>query len=84
MRPTASVGVYDAKTNLPKLLDRVAAGESIAITRYGQEVALLIPSPARAARGQDFKTAVARWRQARRGARLNGLKVRELINRGRR
>lgn len=39
------VGVYDAKTSLSKLLDRVAAGEELVITRHGRPAALLSPPP---------------------------------------
>jgi prevent-host-death family protein len=44
------VGVYEAKTTLSRLLDRVAAGEEIVITRRGEEVARLVPPPGRRAR----------------------------------
>lgn len=37
------VGVHQAKTNLSKLLLRVAAGEEVTITRGGKEVAKLVP-----------------------------------------
>ena len=37
------VGVYDAKTQLPKLLDEVEHGETITITRHGKPVAKLVP-----------------------------------------
>ena len=40
---TKSVGVHEAKTNLSKLLERVSAGEEIAITRRGEEIARLVP-----------------------------------------
>ena len=41
---TKSVGVHEAKTNLSRLLQRVAAGEEIVITRRGTEVARLVPA----------------------------------------
>ena len=41
---TKSVGVHEAKTHLSRLLERVAAGEEIVITRRGREVARLVPS----------------------------------------
>jgi prevent-host-death family protein len=45
------VNVYDAKTHLSRLLDRVAAGEQITIARAGRPVARLVPvEPAREAR----------------------------------
>jgi len=39
------VGVYDAKTHLSRLLDEVALGRIIAITRHGKPAALLSPAP---------------------------------------
>ena len=38
-----SVGVYEAKTHLPRLLARVSRGESLTITRHGRPVARLVP-----------------------------------------
>ena len=38
-----NVSVYDAKTNLSRLLDRAANGEEIVITRNGRPVAKLVP-----------------------------------------
>lgn len=37
------VGAFDAKTHLSQLLDRVAQGERIQITRRGRPVAQLVP-----------------------------------------
>lgn len=45
---TKSVGVHEAKTQLSRLLRRVAAGEEITITLRGRDVARLVP-PARPA-----------------------------------
>jgi len=45
---TKSVGVHEAKTHLSRLLEHVAGGEEIVITRRGEEVARLVP-PQRAA-----------------------------------
>ena len=44
---TKSVGVHEAKTQLSRLLARVAAGEEVVITKRGHEVARLVPPPAR-------------------------------------
>ncbi|HUZ35292.1 MAG TPA: type II toxin-antitoxin system Phd/YefM family antitoxin [Streptosporangiaceae bacterium] len=38
-----SVNVYEAKTHLSQLLERVAAGEEIVIARAGRPVARLVP-----------------------------------------
>ena len=40
----AQVNVYEAKTQLSKLLERVEAGEEIVIARNGRPVARLVPS----------------------------------------
>jgi prevent-host-death family protein len=39
---TKSVGVHEAKTHLSRLLDVVAGGEEVLITRRGHEVARLV------------------------------------------
>jgi prevent-host-death family protein len=57
---TKSVGVHEAKTNLSKLLERVSAGEEIAITRRGEEIARLVP--ARQAGGRRFGIDRGRWK----------------------
>jgi prevent-host-death family protein len=56
---TKSVGVHEAKTNLSKLLERVAAGEEIVITRRGEEVARLVPSGR--TRARRFGVDRGRW-----------------------
>lgn len=40
---TETVNVYEAKTHLSRLLDRVLAGEEIVIGRAGTPVARLVP-----------------------------------------
>jgi len=77
------VGAYEAKTHLPKLLERVEAGETIVITRHGREVARLVPPPNNP-EAVDLQEMWSRWKKARRGLTLGGLKVRDLINEGRR
>jgi prevent-host-death family protein len=41
---TKSVGVHEAKTHLSRLLEDVAAGEEVVITRRGEEIATLVPT----------------------------------------
>jgi prevent-host-death family protein len=76
-----SVGAYEAKTHLPRLLDEVAAGRSIVITKHGSPVARLVP-----AHGSDRRPVevIAALREARRGVTLGGLSLTELIGEGRR
>ena len=38
-----TVGAYEAKTHLARLLDRVAGGETLTITRRGRPIARLVP-----------------------------------------
>jgi prevent-host-death family protein len=78
-----SVGAFEAKTNLSRLLERVRQGETIAITRRGEEIAHLVPPPGARAKA-NASDAIARWRQTRQGLRLDGLRVRDLIDEGRR
>lgn len=77
-----SIGSYEAKTHLPRLLDEVAKGERITITKHGVPVALLVPADAVSAR--DVDAVIARFREFRKGNRLDGLSIKDLINEGRR
>jgi len=77
-----TVGLFDAKTHLSALLERVAKGEEITITKHGTPVALLVPAGNRPKK--DPKEVAQRIRALRKGARLKGLTVRQLIEEGRR
>jgi prevent-host-death family protein len=52
---TKSVGVHEAKTHLSRLLEEVAAGQEVVITRRGEAIATLVPvsTPARRRLGID-------------------------------
>jgi len=76
-----TVGAYDAKTNLPRLLDEVAAGESITITKHGVPVATLVPIKTGRESAQVAASELLKFRA---GHRLRGVTVRELIEEGRR
>jgi prevent-host-death family protein len=78
-----SVGAYEAKTHLPQLLDRVARGEEIQITRNGRAVARLVPEPAVGT--TDIGSVIAQIREFRKGRKLgDDITIRELIEEGRR
>ena len=77
-----TVGAYEAKTHLPKLLERVAKGERIAITKHGTPVALLVP--ARVRHKIDPKTAAEELRKFRKKHPLRGSSLRAMIEAGRR
>lgn len=79
------IGTFEAKTHLTQLLDRVAKGERIMITRRGKPIAMLVPpeSPVAtdvAAVVQDM-LALRDQQGPKLGRRLT---VRKLIEEGRR
>jgi prevent-host-death family protein len=78
-----TVGTYEAKTRLSELLDLVAAGEEVAITRHGEEIARLVPVTSKTA-NKKLAERVELWRKRQRHVRLNGLSIKELKNAGRR
>ncbi|MEX2546554.1 MAG: type II toxin-antitoxin system prevent-host-death family antitoxin [Chloroflexota bacterium] len=76
-----TIGAYEAKTHLPRLLDEVAAGETITITKHGVPVATLVPArPER----KSARAAADDLRAFRDRHPLNGIKIRDLIEDGRR
>lgn len=77
-----TVGSYEAKTHLPRLLDEVAAGEEITITKHGVPVAVLVPPPEK--RRRSTKEVIEELREFRKGNTLGGLKIKDLIEEGRR
>jgi prevent-host-death family protein len=76
------VGVYEAKTNLPKLLNRVAKGARITIVRHGVPVAVLVPADE--ARKRPLGDVIADLRAFGKGRRLRGISLRSAIAQGRR
>jgi prevent-host-death family protein len=77
-----SVGAYEAKTHLSKLLERVAEGHSITITKHGVPVAVLGPYDAE--KNVDVREVIRSIREFRQNNRLEGLSIREMIEEGRR
>lgn len=77
-----SVGSYEAKTHLPALLARVAKGEQITITRHGVPVAVL--APVSGSRKGDIHETIEAVLASRKGWKLGGGSVREMIEEGRR
>ena len=77
-----SVGAYEAKTHLPRLLEAVSRGESFQITKHGTVVAVLVPaSPDRQAHVSE---TIAELRAFRSKRRLGRLSVKAMIEAGRR
>ena len=77
-----SVGAYEAKTNLARLLDQVAEGEQVTITRHGVPVARLMPMGGEERMGRD--AAIAQLQALSKGLSLDGLSLKEMAADGRR
>jgi len=78
-----SISYYDARTRFSELLDQVARGKKILITRRGRPAALLTPPPAEGER--DVADVIAQMKTLRRGNTLGkNRSIRDLIDQGRR
>lgn len=74
-----NVAVYEAKSRLSELLDRVCAGKEVVITRHGKPVARLIP-----VRAPDRVRAVKETRALSKRLKIDtGISLRALIEAGR-
>ena len=77
-----TVGTFEAKTHLSSLLDRVAAGEEVVITKHGKPVARLVG--AQAIDADRAKKAVEELKSLRKSTTLGGLSWKALRDEGRR
>jgi prevent-host-death family protein len=77
-----TVGAYQAKTHLPKLLERVAKGDHITITKHGVPVAML--QPVDPEKRVDVEAVIAEMRSFRTQNNADALTIREMIEAGRR
>jgi len=77
-----TIGSFEAKTHFAALLERVAHGEIIKITKRGVPIAKLVPTESN--QPSDRQKLALEIRQLRQGVRLDGLHIRDLINEGRR
>ncbi len=78
-----TIGAFEAKTHLAALLDRVAKGEKITITRRGIPAAVLTPVPASEAK-LPHKDIIQGMRALRKRVKPGRMTVREMVNEGRR
>jgi prevent-host-death family protein len=65
-----TIGAFEAKTHLSSLLERVAKGEKITITKHGKPVALLVPIDQRDP--ERIKAVVQRMEELAAGQTLDG------------
>jgi prevent-host-death family protein len=80
-----TVGAFEAKTYLSKLLDQVEAGETIVITRHGEPIAELVPARSRR-QAAATSALIGEIRQSRKGEDRGvskGTRIAELIAAGR-
>ena len=75
------VGVYEAKTQLPRLLARVRRGERITITRHGMPIAELVPVAGD--RTMPVSAVIADIKRFRRDRSLGRASLAAMIRQGR-
>jgi len=78
-----TIGAFDAKTHLAALLDRVAKGESITITRHGVPAAKLVPVGESDPK-LNHEQIVEGMRALRKRVKSDTMSVREMVQQGRR
>ena len=79
-RPMPEIGAYDAKTHLPKLLERVRRGERFVITKHGRPVAELGPVTVRDP--EAIRKALGRLRKGREALARRGVRLSQLTRKG--
>jgi prevent-host-death family protein len=78
----STVTALEAKTRFGELLDRVARGEEIVITRHDKPVARIVPEGGRSLEG--VRRAIQSMRENRGRMALTDKEIRDAINAGRR
>jgi prevent-host-death family protein len=78
-----TIGAFEAKTHLSALLDRVAKGEKITITRHGIPAAVLMPITQTETK-LSHSEIVEGMRALRKRVKPGKMSVREMVNEGRR
>lgn len=76
------VGAFEAKTHLSSLLERVAQGEEIIITRHGKPLARLVP--VNVADRSRIDSAIAKLKVLRKNCTLDDISWQTLRDEGRR
>jgi prevent-host-death family protein len=77
------IGTFEAKTHLSALLDRVAKGEKITITKHGIPAAMLVPVD-ESQHPLSHTEIVEGMRALRKRVKPGKMSVREMIREGRR
>lgn len=74
-----SIGSYEAKTHLPRLLEEVSRGERITITKHGTPIAMLVPIESEA----GISKIVDKIKSLKRIKLPKGTTIKSLIEEGR-
>ena len=77
-----TVGAFEAKTHLSSLLDKVAEGEEVVITKHGKAVARLVGAVT--IDGARAREAFDQLKTLRKSTTLGGISWKELRDEGRR
>jgi prevent-host-death family protein len=76
----SEIGAYEAKTHLPKLLERVQKGERFVITRHGRPVAELTPVADRDA--ARIRVAIGKLHNVRTALARRGVRLKDILRSG--
>ncbi|HBG33920.1 MAG: prevent-host-death protein [Alphaproteobacteria bacterium GWC2_42_16] len=77
-----TISAYEAKTHLSELLNKVKSGERVLITKHHVPIAMMSPAPLQ--RKRSLKETVEAMKQFRKGNKLQGLHIKNMIEEGRR
>lgn len=77
-----TIGMYEARTHFSELINRVAQGETITVTRNGVAIARITPVNDDADDALAAMEELHRFRRERRPT-LGGITIRELVEEGR-
>jgi prevent-host-death family protein len=75
-----TVGAFEAKAKIAELLDKVAAGETVLITRRGEAATLLVPP---AALHRDRAKTLSEIKRFRKRCKTGKVDIEALIEEGR-
>lgn len=77
-----SIGLYELKTHLSKIMEQVQAGETVTVTKHGQVIATITGAKARDP--EKIKAAIERIKEFRSKVKPDTMTIREMIDWGRR
>lgn len=77
-----TIGAYEAKTHLSRILDEVEAGGAVIVTRNGHPIAQIVPVESRSDRARRMFDDLQALRE-RMPARFTRAEIREMIEEGR-